>query len=55
MATAPLQPDARLGASRLRRVAQELAPTLQRAHRGTGASSFSISVGLPFGVFVGLS
>ncbi len=42
-------------ASQLQRVAGELVPTLKRALEATGASSFSISVGFPFGVSVGLS
>jgi hypothetical protein len=41
--------------SRLHRVVQELAPALRRALHATGASSFSIAVGFPFGVSVGLT
>lgn len=42
-------------ASRLHRVVKELAPTLRRALHATGASAFSIAVGFPFGVSVGLT
>jgi hypothetical protein len=41
--------------SRLHRVVKELAPTLRRGLHATGASSFSIAVGFPFGVSVGLT